>query len=69
MPTDKNPWNVADWNMTEQAAYIRAFGVTRAEARARDAGTTLGAPRIQPIPKRRYLEGSYIFHTEIVEEE
>lgn len=42
---DVNPWSAEGWNITAQMDYVRRFGVDRAEARARDAGTRLGGPR------------------------
>lgn len=42
---DSNPWSADGWNLTAQAAYLKANGQDRAEARARDAGTTLGGKR------------------------
>ena len=40
-----NPWAAATWNLTAQAAYTQKYGMLRAEARARDAGTRVGGPR------------------------
>jgi hypothetical protein len=40
---DTNPWSAEGWNLTAQATYLKAYGRARAEARARDAGSFLGA--------------------------
>lgn len=45
MADDLNPWSNVGWNVTAQAAYFSAHGQARAEARARDAGSRLGAAR------------------------
>lgn len=44
-PDPTNPWSAAGWSVTAQMAYIRQHGLARAEARARDAGTTVTATR------------------------
>lgn len=51
-----NPWSQAGYNVTAQIAYLQQNGQARAEARARDAGTTLAQaamirPKDQPIFK------------------
>ena len=66
MGVDSNPWNTADWNLTAQAEYVKLRGPARAAARARDAGSELGA-RIPPTSMRRYLAADYVFR-EIVED-
>lgn len=43
-----NPWSYSGWSLTGQADYVRANGLPRAEARARDAGTRIGGPRPKP---------------------
>lgn len=48
MTVSVNPWTFADWNLTLQAQYVQQFGLDRAQARARDAGTTVGGPRPKP---------------------
>lgn len=45
----KNPWSAEHWNLTEQGNYMRAHGREKAEQLAKQAGTTVGAPR--PVPK------------------
>lgn len=40
-----NPWSYSGWNKTDQSIYVRTYGIARAEARARDAGTTMTGPR------------------------
>lgn len=37
-----NPWSAEGWNMTKQGEYLRTHGREKAEAAARQAGTTLG---------------------------
>lgn len=54
MVDQPNPWAAASWNLTQQAAYIRTYGVALAQARARDAGTTLGAARPTPAPRAQF---------------
>lgn len=65
---EKNPWSADHWNVTAQAAYLQAHGLARGEARARDAGTELGAKAPVTPATRRYLEGSFVFQREIVQE-
>lgn len=49
MAADKsNPWTFEGWNLTAQGDYLRAKGQARAEARARDAGTSLGGAKPPP---------------------
>jgi hypothetical protein len=38
-----NPWSLEGWNITAQAVYFHKYGLARAEARARDAGSFFGA--------------------------
>jgi uncharacterized membrane protein YgcG len=40
-----NPWSADFWNLTQQGAYIRKYGLEVAKTKARQAGTRLGAPR------------------------
>lgn len=54
MAGDSNPWARDSWSLTEQMGYVRRFGPARAEARARDAGTTLGGgPAAAKAPAAR----------------
>lgn len=39
-----NPWAKGSWDVTAQGAYFRAHGAERAAARAKEAGSFLGAP-------------------------
>lgn len=56
---DTNPWAAETWNMTAQSLYVRKYGMARAHARARDAGTTVGGPRprlLAPTDPRKLAE-------------
>jgi hypothetical protein len=45
MPVDgANPWSDEFWSIGGQEWYEATFGTARAAARARDAGTYIGAP-------------------------
>lgn len=47
-----NPWEADAWNLTEQGAYIKKYGVEVAKRKARQAGSALGAlpPRtLRPV--------------------
>jgi hypothetical protein len=55
-----NPWSAEHWNLTQQGAYVRKYGVDVARTKAREAGTKFGATRpaaaigpYSPIPKGR----------------
>jgi hypothetical protein len=41
---DANPWSDEHWSESGQAWYLETHGLERARARARDAGSYLGAP-------------------------
>jgi hypothetical protein len=40
-----NPWEAEFWNLTNQGAYIKKYGVEVAKTKARQAGQKLFAPR------------------------
>ena len=40
-----NPWSASGWSLTAQGRYLQQYGKVRAEARARDAGTSINGPR------------------------
>ena len=60
MAVEKNPWAQDQWSLTDQIDYARKYGVERAAARARDAGTELGA-KAPSSSTRRFMEASYVF--------
>lgn len=59
MSSVPNPWAADAWNLTEQGAYIKKYGVEVAKRKARQAGTTLGA-----LPPR---EGPFYRHLTIIQ--
>lgn len=40
-----NPWTFANWNLTNQGQFLVTFGLIKAQAAAKEAGTTVGGPR------------------------
>lgn len=56
-----NPWSAEGWNLTAQSQYIRQYGLARAEARARDAGSRVGATKPPlPVPVAGAAGGPFI---------
>jgi len=56
MAFEENPWSDEFWNLTQQGAYIKQFGVEVAKTKARQAGTKLYAARkTAPKPELRVL--------------
>ena len=45
---DNNPWTFTNWNVTAQGQYVLENGMEKAEARAAEAGTTVGGLRPPP---------------------
>lgn len=45
-----NPWAEDNWNLTAQGAYIKKYGVSVAQRKARQAGSYLGALKPEPVP-------------------
>jgi hypothetical protein len=62
MVDKSNPWTFEGWNLTAQSTYVREKGMVRAQARASDAGTTVGGPKPPPatmvlqVGQRKYAE-------------
>lgn len=52
-----NPWLPENWNLTAQGEYIKTYGVSVAQRKARQAGTVLGAlkPRVSPMFTRNFI--------------
>ncbi len=46
-----NPWSPENWNLTRQGDYIKKYGLSVAQRKASQAGTTIGA--LEPKPKTR----------------
>ena len=44
-----NPWSEENWNMTDQGAYIKKYGLSVASRKAKLAGVKLGDQRPKPI--------------------
>lgn len=63
--TDINPWAGPTWNLTEQALYIRSYGLVMARARAHDAGTELGAKRPPAVVQSTAKAPVYIFNKRV----
>jgi hypothetical protein len=45
-----NPWLAASWNLTDQGAFVKKFGIAVAQRRMKEAGVKLGDLR-PPGPK------------------
>ena len=46
-----NPWSEEFWSLTAQGAYVKAYGLSVAQRKARQAGSFIGAlkPRIDGV--------------------
>lgn len=58
MDVTANPWTAADWNLTDQGAFIKKFGLAVAQRRMKEAGVKLGALRPagpQQAPAKIYI--------------
>jgi len=47
-----NPWAAEHWNLTQQGAYIKKYGLEVAKTKAKQAGTTVGASK--PVQPQRF---------------
>ena len=45
VPAEGNPFSAKHWNMTNQAKYVQAHGMDKAQQLAKQAGTTVGGPK------------------------
>lgn len=55
-----NPWTFENWNLTAQGQYVLKHGIVKAEAAAKEAGTTLGGKRPRD-PNPITINNTYLF--------
>jgi hypothetical protein len=51
IPSGKNPWHRASWNLTEQGKVVRELGMDKAIQLAEAVGSTVGATKPPPKPE------------------
>lgn len=54
-----NPWTFANWNVTAQGRFVQQFGLEKAQAAAKEAGTVLGGAR--PVSHTKTIVKHFIF--------
>lgn len=58
-----NPWSADNWNLTDQGAYIKKYGLSVAQRTARLAGSAIGA--LRPHQDQRIIERHWILQKKI----
>lgn len=60
-----NPWTFANWNLTNQGQFLVTFGLIKAQAAAKEAGTYIGGPKPAAPNDVKIIERHWIIQRKI----